>query len=289
MTHVQPFVVGSVEIFVMCQGFAPLLLSDECPGRSVDWDLHRRRHPWAFLDEGSWLWHVHGFAVHGPSGVVMVDTGTGAFPPFVPWTRSREPESAYRDAHIDPDEVDVVVMTHLHADHAGGGLTDGGEPRFPNARYVVHPADWAFFADADDHEDYTARHALDRVNDLDMLDLAESDREVVPGIAVVHSPGHTPGHRSVVVTGTDGSVLLTGDLLHLPIQAENPSWSSSHDEDPATAATSRTALLGEARELGWTIGVSHFAEPFGSLTPDGWVSASSPPHGPPTPERRLGG
>jgi glyoxylase-like metal-dependent hydrolase (beta-lactamase superfamily II) len=263
--------MGSVEISVVCQGFAPLALTDECPGRQVDWAAQQARHPWAFHDGGSWPWHVHAFAIRGRSGIVMIDTGTGSFPPFEPWAESRSVAQAYAEAGVDPRDVEVVVMTHLHADHAGGGLATDGEPRFPNARYVVHPADWAFFEASDDLQDYTARHALERVQQLGMLDLAEDDRELTPGVAVVHTPGHTPGHRSVLLTDGDRTALLTGDLLHLPIQAENPSWLSSHDEDPATGAASRALILGAARDQGWAIGVPHFAEPFGSLTSQGWV------------------
>jgi glyoxylase-like metal-dependent hydrolase (beta-lactamase superfamily II) len=263
--------MGSVEISVVCQGFAPLALTDECPGRQVDWAAQRAQHPWAFHDAGSWPWHVHAFAIRVWSGIVMVDTGTGSFPPFEPWAESRPVAQAYAEAGVDPREVEIVVMTHLHADHAGGGLASDGEPRFPNARYVVHPADWAFFEASDDLQDYTARHALERVQELGMLDLSEDDRELTPGVAVVHTPGHTPGHRSVVLTEGDRTVLLTGDLLHLPIQAENPTWLSSHDEDPATGAASRALILGAARDQGWTIGVPHFAEPFGSLTSQRWV------------------
>ncbi len=269
-SHVDSVRLGSLEISLVCQGFAPLDLSDECPGQDVDWDAERRRHPWAFHPPGhapgSWPWHVHAFAIRGPDGIVMVDTGLGSFPPFRPWAKSRSPEQAYVDAGVEPADVRVVVLTHLHADHAGGGLGPDGEPRFPNARYVVHPADWAFFADSDDAQDYTARHALARVDDLGMLDLTEDDRDVAPGVAVVHTPGHTPGHRSVTLTQAPRTLLLTGDLLHLPIQAAHPEWPSSHDEDPAAGAVSRARLLQDARQGSWTIGVHHFAEPFGTLT-----------------------
>ena len=71
----------------------------------------------------------------------------------------------------------------------------------------------------------------------------------------------------------DDAVLLTGDLLHLPIQATNPSWSSSHDEDPELGARSRTALLGRAAEAGHLIGVPHFARPFGRRSGDAWREA----------------
>jgi glyoxylase-like metal-dependent hydrolase (beta-lactamase superfamily II)/molybdopterin-guanine dinucleotide biosynthesis protein A len=273
--HVQPLKIGDVEFIVMCQGFAPLALSQECPGQRVDWGAERRRHPWAFHGDDSWPWHVHAFAVRRSAGTVMVDTGLGSFPPFRPWASSHPAEQAYRGAGVDPTEVETVVLTHLHADHAGGGLLADGGPRFPDARYVVHPADWAFFEGSDDHEDYVARHALDRVDELGMLDLAEGDREIAPGISVVHTPGHTPGHRSVTVDTGAGTVLLTGDLIHLPIQAANPTWPSSHDEDPQRGLASRASLLAQARDEAWTIGVPHFAEPFGILSTH-WVGASRP-------------
>lgn len=269
MAHMQPLTRGSLQVSVVCQGFAPLPLADECPGHEVDWGAQRQRYPWASHDDGSWRWHVHAFAIRGPSGLVMVDTGTGSFPPFRPWAESRPAEQAYADAGIDPSEVDVVVMTHLHADHAGGGLAPDGEPRFPNARYVVHPSDWAFFEHAQDREDYTARHAMERVEALGMLDLGKEDRQVAPGVSVMHTPGHTPGHRSAIVAEGESTLLLTGDLLHLPIQTEHPEWLSGHDEDPATGSASRVRMLGAARDQEWTIAVPHFAEPFGTVTLEG--------------------
>jgi glyoxylase-like metal-dependent hydrolase (beta-lactamase superfamily II) len=75
----------------------------------------------------------------------------------------------------------------------------------------------------------------------------------------------------VVLTSGQDALLLTGDLLHTPIQAAHPGWPSSHDEDPETGAASRAALLGRARDLGWRVAVSHFARPFGLVSTDGWV------------------
>ncbi len=154
---------------MVCQGFAPLDLADECPGHHVDWAAERRRHRGRSTTPGSWPWHVHAFAIRGPDGIVMVDTGLGAFPPFRPWAESRLPEQAYADAAVDPAESRVVVLTHLHADHAGGGLEPDGEPRFPNARYVVHPADGRSSGQRR-RTGLHGRHALGRVDELGMLD-----------------------------------------------------------------------------------------------------------------------
>ena len=169
-SHVDRVRLGSLEISLVCQGFAPLDLSDECPGQDVDWDAERRRHPWAFHDPGHAPDPGRGTCTRSRSAVRTGSSWStpawAPFPPFRPWAESRSPEQAYADAGVEPADVRVVVLTHLHADHAGGGLGPDGEPRFPNARYVVHPADWAFFADSDDAQDYTARHALARVDEL---------------------------------------------------------------------------------------------------------------------------
>ena len=131
----------------------------------------------------------------------MVDTGLGGNRPVAPWAPGEglTAEQAYEDAGVDPSEVSTVVLTHMHPDHSGGIRGSDGEPRFANARHVLHPADWAFLAGELSEFSALARPGLHRVHELGMLDLDEGNREVVPGIEVRHTPGHTPGHRSVLV------------------------------------------------------------------------------------------
>jgi len=266
VSHIEPFRVGRVEVEVVCEGFAPLPIDDECPGQGVDWGAERARHPWSFHGDLAWPWHVHAFVLRTPAGIAVVDTGVGGFGPYRPWAE-HDPAAWGR---VDLAEVRHVVLTHLHADHAGGAMA-GAAARFPNATYHVHPSDWAFFAGTDD-EDYVARAAMVPLEAAGRLDLAPFDHEVTPGVEVRHSPGHTPGHRSVVVRDAGEALLLTGDLLHLPVQAAHPEWPSSHDVDPALGAASRQLLLFLARHEGWRVGVSHFARPFGTATEHGWRS-----------------
>lgn len=268
-----PIRVGEVDVSVVCQGHAPLPLTDECPGHDVDWAAQQERFPWAFLDDKTWAWHVHAFALRTPTGTVMVDTGLGAYAPYRPWTEHRTAGGAYAGAGVDPAEVDHVVITHLHADHAGGAVTADGGPRFPNAVYHLHPADWRAFAESDDADDYGARRSFLRIQELGMLDLEERDRAVSPDVAVVHTPGHTPGHRSAILRSAGHTLLLTGDLLHLPVQAAEPGWASSHDEDPDAGAASRTRWLARAQGEGWAVAVPHFGRPFGRMGPAGWEDA----------------
>jgi glyoxylase-like metal-dependent hydrolase (beta-lactamase superfamily II) len=262
--------VGEVEVSVICEGYAPIDLVEEFPATELDWDAERSAFPWAFHDETSWAWHVHAFALRTPEGLVLIDTGLGTFPPYRPWAASVPRLEALAAANVDPNDVVAVVLTHLHADHAGGAVVDG-EPVFPNARYHVHPEDWAFFAAAD-ATDYTGRHVMSVLEERDQLELRRDDHRVVEGVKVIWAPGHTPGHRTVLVTSGDDTALFTGDALHTPPQVRLPDAPSNHDEDPENGSASRERALHDAREHGWLVAVSHFAEPFGRVTQDGWRS-----------------
>jgi glyoxylase-like metal-dependent hydrolase (beta-lactamase superfamily II) len=269
----ESFTLGSFEVVPLCDGWAPLPLSDEMPGRDVDWDGERARFPWAFPtdDVNSWAWHVHSFLLRHTDGLAVIDTGIGHFgrPPYEVEGRLDE---ELRAAGAAPEEVSHVVLTHLHADHSGGACLPDGSPRFPNARYHVHPEDWAFFGKHRTPDDFTGRFAIAALEELGMLDLDPTDREVVPEVHLRHAPGHTPGHRVVQLAAGSDTLLLVGDLLHVPPQIASPAWPSNHDEDPEVASRQREGLIVAAHTKGWALGVSHFARPFGRVEADGWTS-----------------
>ena len=265
MSHVPAIRVGRIEIRTVCEGFAPLALTEEFRGTPVDWDAERRDTPWAFHGEDAWPWHVHAFVVETPTATVVVDTGVGPFGPYRPW----EHWDAEAWGGEDLASVSNVVLTHLHADHAGGVERAELEPRFPNAAYHLHPADLRFFEGA--REDaYVAIRPAERLESLGVLRMDGTNHDVVPGVRVVHSPGHTPGHRSVLVRDGDEGLLLTGDLLHLPLQIRERQWFSAHDEDPLLGVASRRLLLWRAESHGYRVGVPHFAEPFGRIMDGRW-------------------
>ena len=111
------------------------------------------------------------------------------------------------------------------------------------------------------------------LEDRGLLDLDAGDREIVPEVRVVHAPGHTPGHRVVIIGGgQEGALLLAGDLLHVPPQVVHPDWTSDHDEDPDAACEARRRWIEDARSQRWLVGFSHFGRPFGRVDVDGWSS-----------------
>jgi glyoxylase-like metal-dependent hydrolase (beta-lactamase superfamily II) len=274
MSHVASIRVGRIEVEVICEGYAPLPLTDEAPGHDVDWNGETARYPWAFHDAHAWAWHVHAFALHTSSGLVLVDTGAGPFGPWAPWV---EEVGADAWSGLDRDAVRHVVLTHLHADHAGGAASADGGASFSNARYHVHPADWHHFLAhpvirETDGRRYDARAAMAGLSERGAVSVEPLDHEIVPGVSVMHSPGHTPGHRSILVHDAGAVLLLTGDLLHVPLQVAHRGWLSSHDIDPMLGAASRRRLLFRAAAGEWRVGVSHFARPFGAVEGGAWRS-----------------
>jgi glyoxylase-like metal-dependent hydrolase (beta-lactamase superfamily II) len=220
------------------------------PGAPAElWAAADRRDPGAVRDGGWWL-RFRCFALRSPTGgVILVDAGIGsAASPARAWAPvpGRLPDSLAA-AGIAPGDVDTVVLTHLHTDHIGWSIGDDGEPFFPNARYVVQRADieWAVPA---------TRVWLGA---LDQLSLVEGDVDLRPGVRLLHTPGHTPGHQCVLV---DDRFLVTGDLMVHMLQLIDPTQAYGHEVDPDAARASRTALLERLGPV--TLATAHLGTPF---------------------------
>jgi glyoxylase-like metal-dependent hydrolase (beta-lactamase superfamily II) len=269
--------VGEFEILPLCDARLPLPLAEEFP---VDlpqgWEPFRAAFPWAFLGEQTWDFHIHAFIVRTPVALVLIDTGIGAEAPadWVGATGSLALELA--NTGVDQTEVAHVVYTHLHLDHIGGTMTGDGEPRFPFARHHVHPADWDAFSTIDDPDDRAAfERSIRPLADRQMIELIPGEYDVVPGVRVIDAPGHTAGHRAVLIGMADAQLLITGDALHHPFQVTHPEWPSSHDADPAAGVRTRVSLLDRMRDEKLHACVPHFARPFGWVSAEGerrWVT-----------------
>jgi glyoxylase-like metal-dependent hydrolase (beta-lactamase superfamily II) len=215
------------------------------------WAEADRRDPGAVRD-GGWLLRFRCFALRPADGpVILVDAGIGAAAsPARAWAPvpGRLPESLAA-AGISPGDVDTVVLTHLHTDHIGWSLGEDGAPFFPNARYVVQRADieWVVPATLD-----WLRPGLGA-----QLSLVEGDVDLRPGVRLLHTPGHTPGHQCVLV---DDQFLVTGDLLVHMLQLIDPTQSYGHEVDPGAARASRTGLLEKLGRV--TLATSHLGTPF---------------------------
>lgn len=202
---------------------------------------------------------------------VLVDTGigNGRERPGVP--AFEHLDTGYLDrlaaAGVRPEDVDVVVNTHLHGDHIGWNTHwDGGSwvPTFPNATYFIPAADHAYFGpergDAV-REDNRAGFAdsIAPVVRAGQAVLWEGTHRIDSRLTLEAAPGHTPGSSVLrLESGTDRAV-FTGDLFHVPVQILEPCCSSGFCEDPKEAARSRVRVLGRAADTGELVVPAHFS------------------------------
>ncbi|RBW52331.1 MBL fold metallo-hydrolase [Ruegeria sp. A3M17] len=172
--------------------------------------------------------------VNTGSELVLFDTGLG----------QGGIQAALADAGVTPDQINVVVITHMHPDHIGG-MTTNDAPTFPNARYVTSSPEYDFWA---------AQDAGNRVGDLvaakvtplaEKMTFVENGGEVSSGITAVAAYGHTPGHTVYHLESNGQRLVLTADLAnHYVWSFAHPEWEVRFDMDKAAATASRRDVLG---------------------------------------------
>lgn len=144
-------------------------------------------------------------------------------------------------AGLAPGAVDVVVNTHAHGDHTGRNM-GGARPAFPNARFYLGRADWDRFGGPDGQVHHFARDlaALARHG---VLSLADGELALTPEVSLLPTPGHTPGHMSVLVASAGQLLICLGDLCHHELHFAHPDWVSCFDTDPGRTPATRAALF----------------------------------------------
>ena len=182
--------------------------------------------------------------------VVLIDTGTGG--------QTGGPKAGLFMKHlaaagVDPGSVHHILISHFHPDHIFGLMTKAPEnqPVFPNAVVHVPAVEYKFWMDPSGIDKMAAarRPLAQRVQEMfplmkNKVQVFEGDKEVVPGIRPIDSPGHTPGHTSFHVSSGNDQLIVLGDVTNIPaLFARNPGWHAAFDQDAATAEATRRKLL----------------------------------------------
>lgn len=177
----------------------------------------------------------------------------------------REPEGmlhALKRLGIQPDEVDAVVTTHLHWDHAGGmtrrNEQGGVELTFPKAKHFVQKSEWDFALQPDvrSRPSYIVDDFTPLADGNKAVEFLDGDAEVLPGVEIRHVGGHTPGSQVLILRSGELACVLTGDLVcqtpHLRV-----SWNMSADIEPLRVFQQKSRLFEEAEKHRWLLVLSH--------------------------------
>jgi glyoxylase-like metal-dependent hydrolase (beta-lactamase superfamily II) len=224
--------------------------------------------------------------IEHPDGLVLVDTGAGdkETEKFygiygienapVGDAGPTQLESALAEAGFGAGDVSVVINSHLHFDHAGGNTRRGpnGQPvlSFPNARYVARRGewDWAHHTNERTAASYFG-HNYDPVQAASRLELVDSEGEVVPGISLRHTPGHTPHHQGILVESGADRLFFLADLAPTAAHVPLP-WIMGYDVEPLVTLETKRRVWAEAADEGWLVMFEHDAtNAFGRIVRDG--------------------
>jgi glyoxylase-like metal-dependent hydrolase (beta-lactamase superfamily II) len=196
-------------------------------------------------DAEIWL-PVNSFLVESGGRRILVDAGSGT---NMQPTLGKLPDNL-RALGAPPESIDIVLLTHLHSDHANGLIDAEGKANFPNAELIVHEQESRFWLerDANDSDGDRVRRTLviskqvtapyrGRIRTV-------PDGEVLPSITAVLQPGHTPGHTCWLLQDGGERLLVWGDIVHLPsVQVPRPESSLVYDVDPVLAPKTRAQVF----------------------------------------------
>jgi glyoxylase-like metal-dependent hydrolase (beta-lactamase superfamily II) len=208
-------------------------------------------HPEVLDASGMLVMSIGAILIQAPGRTVVVDAGIGPVAIDIgnltggvfkgDLIGGQLPGSLHR-AGVTPADVDAVVFTHLHVDHVGWVGNPAGGHFFPNARYVIDEAEWDFQSRPEQVELGQGVSAAQLELLGERLDTVTGQTQLADCVTTLPTPGHTPGHTSVLVRSGGRAAVILGDAIHCPVELQEPSMCFVHDHDVATAAKSRSQL-----------------------------------------------
>ena len=269
--------VGGVEIVALSDmNFPfPMPLNELFPDAPAEaWAPYKAGYPTTFDDnQDHMLIEIGCYLVRSQGRTILIDTGYGPGPIEAIGGRKGELMTDLAAKDIRPEEVDTVFISHLHSDHVGWNVVEQGEklaPAFPNARYVMHQADLDHFRKPEVQAalPFLFMHrCIEPLSDAGLIDALVEDTDLTPEVRALHTPGHTPGHMSILVSSEGQEALIQGDVLVHPAQVTEDDWNCHFDHDWPVSTETRRKMLDEVEVRGTPVISCHFPLPgFGKVS-----------------------
>ncbi|MEU5699991.1 MBL fold metallo-hydrolase [Streptomyces aurantiacus] len=308
--------LGDVTLTRVWERFGPVDMTPEeffPESPSNAWEEHRPLLVPDFLGDEKRIVNsaIQTWLLRSEGRTILVDTGVGNHKerPYAPvWSRMN---TGFLDnlarAGVQPEDVDIVINTHLHIDHVGWNTVLDGRswvPTFPNATYLMPKDDFEFWNPENNHRTVLGRgnqnvfeDSVAPVHRAGQTLLWENSHRIDAGLRLDAAPGHTPGSSVLTLTsGTDRAVFV-GDLLHNPVQIFEPDANSCFCEDPAEARATRRKILGWAADNNALVipahlgghGAAHVVRDGDKFAVKGWAPFDPYPSAPATEQAETRG
>ena len=267
--------VGAVEIVALSDMNFPFpiplpQLFSTVPDKA--WAPYRESYPDTF-DGDHMLIEIGCYLVRSQGRTILIDTGYGEGPIESIGGRQGELMDDLAAKGVTPEEVDTVFISHLHSDHVGWNVMEQDGrlvPAFPNARYIAHQADLDHFR-RPDIQAASSFPFMDRcvesIVNLGLFDMLTEDTDLTSEVKALHTPGHTPGHMSILVSSQGEGALIQGDVLIHPAQVTEDDWNCHFDYDWPLSTETRRKVLDDVESQGTPVISCHFPAPgFGTVS-----------------------
>ena len=253
--------LGAFEVTALSDGTAPRHLDEILSDHSTTRDELNADHEVEPVELS-----INAYLINTGAHLVLVDTGAGElFGPLSGLLVANIVAAGYR-----ADQVDTILLTHIHGDHSGG-LSIGGKRQFPNATVYVDGLDVAYWLNKKEElfAPPSARKTFEQsqatvnpyVEAKRLVEIKQRE-EIVPGITARSAPGHTPGHTVYLVESQGHKLLLWGDTIHsAEVQFSHPQVTVQYDVQPSVAIQTREQLLDFAAKDAWVVGSDHISFP----------------------------
>ena len=224
---------------------------------SADWEPYQD-----ILENGQIQLYYGHFFVRSMGKTIMIDTGMGPGPHVSRGNAKGDLLNQLKAQGVGPEDVDIVVHTHLHADHVGWNIDTTGDtpkPYFPNARYLVPRVDWEYFIQPDVLANSPqVQDSVVPLEKMDIMDLFDEGHNITDEITTLATPGHTPGHQVILISSQGQKAMVVGDAIHSRVQIQEPDWCAGVDTSKPDSRRSRHALLDKAEKEDYVIAAGHF-------------------------------